>query len=394
MNDQPRRLKKIKGVNLFEVTIKGLRYWRVVSPKPGKGRYSRTFGDKTQARNYYEQQVQLTRNLGRAAGALSARQRLDALGALEALRVFPDATLLGAVEFYVKHHVAIGGSVTVSEAISQLLSAKKADGKSVRYLGDLRARLARFAFDFGEQKIAEIDSPEIGDWLRSLPLGPRSRNTYHTRLTTLFKYAIEQRWTLDNPVTKSTLAKTYKAKVGVLTPQEYASLLFGASDETRPFLVLGGFAGIRSAEILRLSWSDLDWGNRLVKIDDEQSKTARQRFVELPEAALRWLEPYRGSRGRICPIGGSHLYDRLAIDRKQAGIASWPSNALRHSYASYHLAFHNDAGKLSLQLGHMKSQTVFEHYRLRVLPTEAAIWWSIYPDQGSNVIQIPARANG
>ena len=100
MNDQPRRLKKIKGVNLFEVTIKGVRYWRVVSPKPGKGRIARTFRDAREARNYYEQQVTLTRNLGRASGGLSARQRLDAIGALEALKAFPDVTLLRAVEFY------------------------------------------------------------------------------------------------------------------------------------------------------------------------------------------------------------------------------------------------------------------------------------------------------
>src|SRR5262245_43908339 len=211
MNDQPRRLKKIKGVNLFEVTIKGLRYWRVVSPKPGKGRLSRTFGDKIEARNYYEQQRQLVRNLGRAAGGLSARQRLDAIGALEALKAFPEVTLLSAVEFYAKHHVAIGASVTVSEAITQLLAAKKADGKSVRYVGDLRARLARFAEDYGDQKIAEVSSAQIGNWLRSLPLAPRTRNTFHLRLSALFKYAIEQRWTLDNPVSKSMIAKTHKA---------------------------------------------------------------------------------------------------------------------------------------------------------------------------------------
>jgi hypothetical protein len=68
MNDnqeaQPRRLKKIKGVTIYSVSIKGVRYWRVVSPKPGKGRLARNFRDRTQARYYYEQQVQLTATLG------------------------------------------------------------------------------------------------------------------------------------------------------------------------------------------------------------------------------------------------------------------------------------------------------------------------------------------
>jgi integrase len=392
MNNQPRRLKKIKGVNLFEVTIKGLKYWRVVSPKPGKGRLSRTFGDKIEARNYYEQQLQLTRNLGRAGGGLNARQRLDALGAIEDLQeAFPQVTLCETVAFYKRHHVAIVDSVTVSEAIQKLLAAKKADGKSTRYLGDLRARLARFSEDYGDYKIAEIGSPQISNWLRSLPLAPRTRNTFCARLSVLFKFAIEQQWTLDNPVTKSMLAKAHKAHTGILSPEQYAAILTFASDETRPFWLLGGFAGIRSAEIQRLSWSDIDWEHRLIKIDDTKSKTARERFVDICDAALAWLAPYRRARGPICPVTGSHLYERLEADRKRVGITEpLPSNALRHSFGSYHLAIHNDAGKTSLQLGHMKAALVFEHYRLRVLPTEAAKWWAIYPEASSRVVNIPA----
>jgi integrase len=388
MSDQPRRLKKVKGVSMFEITIKGRQYWRVVSPKPGKGRLSRTFSDRIEARNYYEQQVQLTRNLGRAAGGLSARQRLDAIGALDALKAFPQVTLLSAVEFYAKHHVTIGASVTVSEAIQELLAAKKADGKSERYLGDLRSRLGRFSEDYGDCKIAELDSSQIGNWLRSLGLAPRTRNTFHLRLSLLFKYAIEQRWTLDNPVTKSMIAKIHKAPTGILSPEQFCALLVHANAETLPFWLLGGFVGVRSAEIMRLSWSDIDWEHRLVKIDDRKSKTARERFVDICDAALAWLAPYRGSKGPICPISGSHLYERLEADRKRAGLLEWPSNALRHSFGSYYLAFHNDAGKLSLQMGHMSASMVFEHYRLRVLPTEAAKWWAIYPETSSNVVKI------
>src|SRR6516162_2985600 len=162
MSNQSRRLKKIKGVNLFEVTIKGVRYWRVVSPKPGKGRIARTFRDGLEARNYYEQQVTLTRNLGRASGGLSARQRLEAIGALEALEAFEGVTLLAAVEFYRKHHVSLSSSVTVNEAISKVLETKKIDGVSKRYWDDLKGRLNRFALDFGERPIVEIGSDQIG----------------------------------------------------------------------------------------------------------------------------------------------------------------------------------------------------------------------------------------
>jgi integrase len=386
MSSQPKRLKKIKGVNIFEVMIKGVRYWRVVSPKPGKGRIARTFRDAREARNYYEQQVTLTRNLGRASGGLSARQRLDAIGALEALKAFPDVTLLRAVEFYAKHHVSLDSSVTVAEAISCLLEAKTVDGVSQRYLEDLRSRLNRFSEDFGDRAITDIGSDKVGDWLRGLHLSPSSRNTFHTRLGVLFSFAIERRWALSNPLTKSMRAKENHPEPGIISPEQFAALLSSSHAETRPYWALGGFCGIRRAEIERLNWRDIHWEGRQVEINPQKSKTASRRFVDLCDAALAWLAPYRASTGPICPPG---LDERLVTDRARAGIGSWPSNALRHSYASYHLTHYKDAPALSLQMGHVSANMVFKHYRQRVLPDIAKQWWSLYPEEFSNVIKIP-----
>jgi integrase len=385
MNNQPRRLKKIKGVNLFEVTIKGRQYWRVVSPKPGQGRLSRTFGDRIEARNYYEQQVQLTRNLGRAGGGLSARQRLDAIAALETLAPFDGVSLLSAAQAYARHHVSLSSSVTVTEAIAKLLQAKVADKASKRYYEGLRHYLNRFASDFGDSKIAEITSADVGDWLRGLRLSPSSRNTAYMRLSVLFAYAVERRWAFANPLSKSMRVKEPRSEPGIISPEEFASLLSNASADLRPYWVLAGFCGIRRAEIQRLEWRDIKWEGRVVEINPLKSKTASRRLVDLCDAALAWLAPYRTCTGSICPTG---LHERLVADRTNAGIESWPGNALRHSYASYHLAHYKDAPALSLQMGHVGPNMLFKHYRERVLASEAAKWWAIYPNQGSNVIQI------
>jgi integrase len=63
--------------------------------------------------------------------------------------------------------------------------------------------------------------------------------------------------------------------------------------------------------------------------------------------------------------------------RQAAGIISWPANALRHSFASYHLAHYQDAAKTALQLGHTESGTLFRHYRELVTQQEAAAFWNI-----------------
>jgi len=91
---------------------------------------------------------------------------------------------------------------------------------------------------------------------------------------------------------------------------------------------------------------------------------------------LAWLEPYRSHQGPICL---PNHYQHMIEDRRNAGITDWPSNALRHSYASYHLAAFKDAPALSLELGHVRPQTVFAHYREVVRPAEAERFWKIAP---------------
>ena len=91
---------------------------------------------------------------------------------------------------------------------------------------------------------------------------------------------------------------------------------------------------------------------------------------------IEWLEPYHSHRGPICPP--NHVR-RMIEDKRKAGISSWPSNGMRHSFASYHLAAFKDAPSLSLEMGHVRPQTVFAHYREVVRPSEAEKFWRIVP---------------
>jgi integrase len=58
-------------------------------------------------------------------------------------------------------------------------------------------------------------------------------------------------------------------------------------------------------------------------------------------------------------------------------ISVWPDNALRHSFASYHLAHFKDVEGLALEMGHTDTKIVFQHYRELVRPSEAKAFWSI-----------------
>jgi integrase len=83
----------------------------------------------------------------------------------------------------------------------------------------------------------------------------------------------------------------------------------------------------------------------------------------------------------------------LEATRAAAGIKRWPSNALRHSFASYHLAHFKDAAALALELGHTDAGLVFQHYREIVKPKEAEKYWNLVPTgaaSSSKVVSFPA----
>jgi len=98
------------------------------------------------------------------------------------------------------------------------------------------------------------------------------------------------------------------------------------------------------------------------------------------------LAPYESkSVGHVCPIG---LRNKLEVDRQRAGLSKWPSNALRHSFASYHLAHFCDAAKLALEMGHRDQKLIFANYRELVKPQEAAKYWNIMPALDAAIVSV------
>jgi integrase len=286
------------------------------------------------------------------------------------------SSLLSAAKYYATHHQNIKESKLVKDAVSELLHAKGQDGLSRCYQEDLRYRLGRFVRSFGTRKMAEISAGEIDTWLRDLSFGALSRNTFRLRLNVLFSFAHKRHWCAENPLTQVEKAKWKGTEPGILTPEEFARLLENASATTLPYWAIGGFAGLRSAELQRLEWQDIDFERALVEVTRGKSKTASRRHIAIRPALAAWLEPYRGHlKGIVCPRGRKHL----EADRARAGISQWPANGLRHSFASYHLEHFKEPGLLAVEMGHVDLNLVQKFYRQRVRPEAARAWWSIMP---------------
>jgi integrase len=381
LNPKPRKKLRYEP---YKVRIGGRVMWQVnlesqSTQRNGRQvriRPRRTFASVEEARSFAELKRIERKNHGTQGVSMPERLRADAFEAAEILRPF-GLTLTQAARECAARRELSRKSETVQNALTSFLQTKTDDRVRKRYLEDLRWRLGRFARDFAQRKVCDLTAGEIDSWLRALGQAPISRNTYHLRIHTLLEYCRTCGWLSTNPLKDVPKARINQdAPIGILSVDQTARLLENAGPLTLPYWVFSIFAGLRNAEAQRLEWKDVLWDEKLLEVPSPKSKTAARRFVALRSNALAWLEPYRDSCGPVCPPS---LYDRLVVDRRAAGILSWPSNAARHSFASYHLALFRDPKELALEMGHTNSEVTFRHYRELVKPAEAEKFWRIAP---------------
>jgi integrase len=369
---------------ITKTKVNGQRYYCVTVPKLGGGRNRRFFKGKAEALTLMRIAEVQQENYGTAALSMSDSLRVEAIECREVLQPY-GKTLRDAAKFYLAHLKTITGSRKVREVVINLLAARVADGMSARYLADLRVRLGRFANSYGEEMIAGISAGRVDEWLRGLGVGPVTRNTFRRRLAVLFGFAKRRGYLAENPIFDVERAKEQEREVGILSVIETSRLLACASPEMLPFWTIGAFAGLRRAEIERLTWSEVDFEGGVIEVKAAKAKTGSRRLVTMQPNLRKWLTPYRTRVGRVCPVNLQH---KINDDRERAGLhTGWPQNALRHSFGSYHLANFNDTSKLALEMGNSPA-IIFQHYRQLVKPLQAQRYWQIAPTSisGKNVV--------
>ena len=331
-------------------------------------------------------------NEGGSAFGLSAIKRIDAEAALKLLEPH-GATLKSAAEFYLRNLDVIRQSKLIPDVVRELLEAKEKDRRSERYLQDMRNRLEVFAAadEFKTRAVHDVSAKDVETWLRQLNVGPVTRNNFRRLLSVFFGFAVKQRYALKNPVAEVDVASVDVGKPGILTVAEARALLECAAEEIVSCLALALFAGLRpQAEIFRLDWSAVDLDEKTIDITKSKNSAAH-RFVKVQDNLLHWLKKHACKKGPVGPRGDAY-YWRLQSARTVAakkleaqeleaqGLLGWPSDCMRHTYASAYYAAFKSAAETAEQLGHRGNLTMFyRHYRNRMKEADALAYWAIVP---------------
>jgi integrase len=306
---------------------------------------------------------------------------------VEAVKLTGDLpSVAAAARFYKAKHKTVTPK-RVADVVAELLALKESRGAAARYLDDLRLRLDKFAAAF-QCNIGSVTTPDVQSWLDGLKLSSQTYANNRRVVHLLFEHGVARGYCLDNPAAKVERPKIRNGEVEIFTPDETRKLLTAATPDFLPAIALGMFAGLRSAEIERLDWRDIDLKQAHVVVSASNAKTASRRIVPIAENLSAWLAPYAGRTGKVWP--GGWLYKAQQDTAKAAGVA-WKANGCRHSCASYMFALTNDAGRIAGFLGNSAS-VVHRHYRQLATPADAQKFFSVKPATALNVLPMLAAA--
>lgn len=157
-------------------------------------------------------------------------------------------------------------------------------------------------------------------------------------------------------------AKAVPKAPKVLTIAQCQAIIDGIAEEYVGAIGLMLFAGIRPEEVAGdhkewMRWEFISKKDKIVRVPEEISKTRKARVLEgLPPALWRLIKP-GAMADNICPFSARAAMKAAAKlagfrTRTKRDAPPWPQDAMRHTFATYALAFTQDPGQVSLWLGH------------------------------------------
>jgi integrase len=381
-------------------------YYRVVYYLGGK-RHRLSFNDFEKATNEAEAKasqlsrgdlhgLQLSqddyREYGRAKDALKEfGLPLDALAIeyAQARKLLDGVPLSDAARFYARHHGRGIKRKSVVQAVDEMIERKTLKGVSELYLADLRYRLGVFAQAF-QCDVNAITPDDVATFFDGLQLSPRSHNNFLCSLRTFFRFAQKHDWLSKEVDLLSRVEKRNgkPAPVEIFTSKELGVLLKAATPEVAPCIALSAFAGLRSEEILRLEWQDIERRPGFIEVAAHKAKTATRRIVPAADNLAKWLAMAPRNGARVWPHSKPWYFEALRNAADNAKT-KWKTNALRHSFISYRLALVQDVNRVALEAGNSPG-VIFRHYLELVTPQEAKTWFTIVPGAARNVVPLHA----
>ena len=350
----------------------------------------------------------------RAAGAdallaryASAPGLLDALHAIAVLDGLPGAATL--TELAAEHLRRAGKSARPKPplALGEMFALRRArySPAQKRSIGALDCAARFFCRRLGpETAVSSLNDARVAAALADFASAD-SWNSLFRRLRLCLNWAVRERLVERSPLRRLGLRRVDWREPSHFPPGRVERIMRAAEADPGPLegavgatLALGFFAGVRTVEIHRARWEDLDLEAGVLRIPRPKGWTRgrKPRLVELEPNAVAWLRRWRdwtaaatGARPAGPVVAQPFRFRQWKKRRLEPAGLSWGNgaagncrsgNVMRHTYATMHVGAFRDAAATALNLGHGRGTDLLErHYRGLVPRAVAEAYWRIMP---------------
>ena len=235
---------------------------------------------------------------------------------------------------------------------------------------------------FGNMLIEEIDAGVIDLWQQRLNMEKGADYTRRCKqlVKRIFTKAVASKKILTNPMEGTERIKGNSSKLReIYSKEEIALMLTHSTGWLHLFILIRVYLGLRSAEMVGLKWSDIDYLNQTVKIERGirwgrfKPVKGGERIVDLPQTVSNALKEHQ--KEAVCEyVFFTERYQNYWSDcsyinirhfqpfLKCIGVKYKSFYSLRHSHATYSLAEGQPLAYVSHNLGHKKISTTTDCY--------------------------------
>lgn len=218
---------------------------------------------------------------------------------------------------------------------------------------------------FGGLKLHRIDKETV-EAVQTFVLEERgakkaTANRYAAIFLNMLTYAYNKKWISLVVLEEARSAKKFPEvtpDVTPLTPEECTALIRKAPAHIRLALVIGIYTGLRRKDILKMTWSDINFATGVISIHvSKTANTATELLkIQMSDTLRIFLETAeRKSEFVVCkPCGGQFKTIKESWDmaRKAIGKPQLRLHDLRHTFASLLVMNGTDIYTISKMLGH------------------------------------------
>jgi integrase len=300
-----------------------------------------------------------------------------------------------AVEGYLRTAVAVQRK-DIGEAVEEFIEGRKhkseaQNGKRAQmsplYACHVASWLREFARTFPGTAVSELGKEHLDAYIKShTSLGTKSRNDRRNTVKMFLKWASRKDYLPVNhrlfeadgmaPETVEAADRDF------YRPQELQNYLDKAAADLVPVIALGGLAGLRVEEILRLDWADVWRVEGHVEVSAKNAMTRQRRLVEMVPALAAWLAPYREATGAVWSKRGNLYHIEFSEHRKLLKIPL-RKNGLRHAFCTFHFALRSNENLTAAQAGNSPAM-IHAHYKGLATKADAEKWFQVAPNKNAN----------